>query len=112
MRVAIVGALPESLLNFRGELLLKLVAAGHEVIALADEAPSYVTSRLKDMGVAFYPFPIQRNRMNPLADLKTYLALRNYFGELKPDVVMAYTCLLYTSPSPRDRSLSRMPSSA
>ena len=24
----------------------------------------------------------------------------------------AYTCLLYTSPSPRDRSLSRMPSSA
>ena len=23
-----------------------------------------------------------------------------------------YTCLLYTSPSPRDRSLSRMPSSA
>ena len=25
---------------------------------------------------------------------------------------MAGTCLLYTSPSPRDRSLSRMPSSA
>ena len=24
----------------------------------------------------------------------------------------AYTCLLYTSPSPRDRSVSRMPSSA
>ena len=28
---------------------------------------------------------------------------------LKPDY---YPCLLYTSPSPRDRSLSRMPSSA
>ena len=28
-----------------------------------------------------------------------------YFGE-------AYTCLLYTSPSPRDRTRSRMPSSA
>ena len=26
--------------------------------------------------------------------------------------VPAYTCLLYTSPSPRDRSVSRMPSSA
>ena len=24
----------------------------------------------------------------------------------------AYTCLLYTSPSPRDRNVSRMPSSA
>ena len=27
-------------------------------------------------------------------------------------LVLFYTCLLYTSPSPRDRSLSRMPSSA
>ena len=27
-------------------------------------------------------------------------------------VKMLYDCLLYTSPSPRDRSLSRMPSSA
>ena len=30
----------------------------------------------------------------------------------QPLVVLAATCLLYTSPSPRDRSLSRMPSSA
>ena len=28
------------------------------------------------------------------------------------DVLKKYICLLYTSPSPRDRSLSRMPSSA
>ena len=28
------------------------------------------------------------------------------------DVTQEYYCLLYTSPSPRDRSLSRMPSSA
>ena len=27
-------------------------------------------------------------------------------------IVGTYPCLLYTSPSPRDRSLSRMPSSA
>ena len=30
------------------------------------------------------------------------------YGELK----MAHACLLYTSPSPRDATLSRMPSSA
>ena len=34
-------------------------------------------------------------------------------GNLGTDAVAAVgTCLLYTSPSPRDRSLSRMPSSA
>ena len=27
-------------------------------------------------------------------------------------IALAYTCLLYTSPSPRDRTRSRMPSSA
>ena len=32
--------------------------------------------------------------------------------ELKDELVLAIACLLYTSPSPRDRTRSRMPSSA
>jgi len=32
--------------------------------------------------------------------------------ELGPDIVLMDFCLLYTSPSPRDLSTSRMPSSA
>ena len=43
--------------------------------------------------------------------------LTNLLGRLHPAdvarvIVHLDTCLLYTSPSPRDRSLSRMPSSA
>src|SRR5678810_422850 len=34
------------------------------------------------------------------------------FGHLVGYSAMYYTCLLYTSPSPRDRQKSRMPSSA
>ena len=37
-------------------------------------------------------------------------AMTRYFMELGAKV--AITCLLYTSPSPRDRQKSRMPSSA
>ena len=33
-------------------------------------------------------------------------------NQLRMPVVHTKSCLLYTSPSPRDRSLSRMPSSA
>ena len=33
-------------------------------------------------------------------------------GLLKEEVLKTYNCLLYTSPSPRDRQKSRMPSSA
>ena len=34
------------------------------------------------------------------------------FGEVARTTMMINACLLYTSPSPRDRPLSRMPSSA
>ena len=35
-----------------------------------------------------------------------------YYNEYAKGQKIAMPCLLYTSPSPRDRSLSRMPSSA
>ena len=38
------------------------------------------------------------------------LKLIFYYKDILPDVV--FICLLYTSPSPRDATLSRMPSSA
>ena len=37
----------------------------------------------------------------------TKISINNMLSDLDP-----YTCLLYTSPSPRDRQKSRMPSSA
>ena len=36
----------------------------------------------------------------------------NSFAELTQDKQWIHICLLYTSPSPRDRTRSRMPSSA
>ena len=47
-------------------------------------------------------FPLQISR-------GTHDKSQNLFVEIIKDGI---TCLLYTSPSPRDRSLSRMPSSA
>ena len=44
-----------------------------------------------------------------------HYGLSGYYAEQavkKKLIAMIYTCLLYTSPSPRDVSLSRMPSSA
>ena len=41
---------------------------------------------------------------NPFADI--------IINVLVPVLVLSYLCLLYTSPSPRDKRQSRMPSSA
>ena len=38
--------------------------------------------------------------------------INDYHREIRKKVVTYYSCLLYTSPSPRDISGSRMPSSA
>ena len=43
-----------------------------------------------------------------MVNLVSFFILR----KLKVELNIANICLLYTSPSPRDRSLSRMPSSA
>ena len=46
------------------------------------------------------------------AAMATIMASRCYHCEGIPNPYELYTCLLYTSPSPRDGLLSRMPSSA
>ena len=44
------------------------------------------------------------------SQLKKHIRLYSLYPELFPEVLNV--CLLYTSPSPRDRTRSRMPSSA
>ena len=63
----------------------------------------------------FKPFYIpasdlMQNETGLLTD--DYAELRDAFITASPYAHWRQTCLLYTSPSPRDRSLSRMPSSA
>ena len=48
----------------------------------------------------------------PTGSGKTLIAEKSIEYYLKKNKNIFYTCLLYTSPSPRDRQKSRMPSSA
>ncbi|HEX7600325.1 MAG TPA: glycosyltransferase family 4 protein [Polyangiaceae bacterium] len=90
MRVALVGVLAESLLNFRGEMLRSLAANGHEVLALAPENDARVRATLEAMGVAYATFPLQRTSMNPLRDVATVLSLARTFREFRADAVLVY----------------------
>ena len=68
------------------------------------------------------PVTVIEAEPNRVAQIKTkesdgYAAIQVSSGEVKPSNVTRplaghYSCLLYTSPSPRDGLLSRMPSSA
>ena len=62
----------------------------------------------------FLSAALEGNPLNTPAnrDLKIYLPPGYFESEDKRYPTIYYICLLYTSPSPRDRQKSRMPSSA
>lgn len=89
--IIVIGALPESIINFRGKLINALVANQYKVTAMAALSKPAIISSLASMQVGFKPFPVQRNGLNPRTDLKTLFSLRKDFYNLKPDVILAYT---------------------
>ena len=55
---------------------------------------------------------VQRGDVRPSAAFERSLRSMLRIYRFYPSDALPWYCLLYTSPSPRDRSLSRMPSSA
>ncbi|HEX8419256.1 MAG TPA: glycosyltransferase family 4 protein [Sphingomonas sp.] len=90
-RVLVIGSLAVSLLNFRGRLLRALVDAGYEVEACAPDHDNEVVRSLAAMGVSFRRIPMARTGLNPVADVRTLIALYRAMFEWRPDIVLAYT---------------------
>ena len=63
----------------------------------------------EDLPWASVMMPVTTPSMNGLGETPSFLTPGSWVIGFFTD---AQTCLLYTSPSPRDRSISRMPSSA
>ena len=55
---------------------------------------------------------LEKIRLQFLGKKGQITAIMKGLGELNPEERKSHACLLYTSPSPRDRTRSRMPSSA
>ncbi|MGE4403628.1 MAG: glycosyltransferase family 4 protein [Desulfobulbus sp.] len=91
MKILIVGAYPDSLINFRGNLIKDMIVAGHSVTAIANGASYEVISKLASMDVNYLDYPINRRSINPINDSKTLLSLFKIIKRNKPDVVLAYT---------------------
>ncbi|MBL4608253.1 MAG: glycosyltransferase family 4 protein [Pseudomonadales bacterium] len=90
-RIVLVGGYAESLINFRGDLLVTMVQAGHDVIACAPAASPDTIEALAAWGVVYQPLPLARTGLNPFEDIRTFLALIKLFRKVQPDAVLAYT---------------------
>lgn len=90
MKVLLLGVQLTSLVNFRGPLIRDLVAAGHEVVALAPEPVEPALSQLRALGARYQEAPLARTGLNPLADFSVFLWLVRIFRQERPDALLAF----------------------
>src|SRR5690606_37878011 len=89
--VVVIGGLPESLINFRGDLIDALVVRSERVVAMSAPAAEGIREASQQKGGEFDSFDIRRNGLNPLSDLKILSQLMGVFRRVKPDIILAYT---------------------
>ena len=90
-KILVVGGFAESLINFRGELMVAMVRAGHEVMACAPGASKKIVGQLNEIGVSYYHVPVSRTGLNPFEDIRTFFSLLRLFKNNSPDIVLLYT---------------------
>ncbi|WP_448567857.1 glycosyltransferase family 4 protein [Thalassotalea ganghwensis] len=91
MKVLIIGAYPNSIVEFRGNLIQTLVANGHDVVVMAANAEPKVVEAVEKLGCQFVSYQIERNGLNPVSDLKTFFQLRAFITKWQPEKILAYT---------------------
>ncbi|MGF1747120.1 glycosyltransferase family 4 protein [Vibrio cionasavignyae] len=91
MKITLLGASPQSLYNFRGELLKLLSDKMHQVTAMATGATQYEKEIIANYANLYIDYPVKRNGLNPIEDVFTLLSLFMLFRKSKPDILMAYT---------------------
>lgn len=90
MRVLVLSSYTKSLFWFRMNLMEELVAAGHEVYALGSDDDEHYVRAFRDRGIEYRSFPVSRNGLSPVEDLRTYRALKNAIEAIAPDKVFVY----------------------
>ena len=90
-------------------LVTEMYGDGHETIVLDLEDIDAVRDAVSSMEVVQI---VVNNSGGPPGGALLENSLEDFDGPFRRHLHAAHTCLLYTSPSPRDRTRSRMPSSA
>jgi glycosyltransferase involved in cell wall biosynthesis len=90
-KAIVFGSYSNSLINFRKNLLMDLVARGYEVIAMAPEHDVEVIEQLHKIGVDFKQISLSRTGINILKDCKSLFGLIKLFKKHKPNLLITYT---------------------
>jgi len=90
-KLLLIGVEPNSLVNFRGELIKAFKNSGKTVITVSlplsgEQEKYFLKEKINHVSIFF-----QRNSLNPIADLKLFLSMFRLYRQQKPDAILAYT---------------------
>lgn len=75
--------------NFRGDLIKDIQAKGYDVIVTGPNMES--VDRISSLGAKFVVVPVNKNGLNPFADIAYCLKLRKIMRDEKVDAMLGYT---------------------
>ena len=89
MKFMLISPKNRTVYNFRGDLIRQIRECGYEVVVTG---PNQIdVDKIEALGARFIEVPMNKNGVNPLADLKYQKTLTDIFRREKPDVVLGYT---------------------
>ena len=73
---------------FREDMLRDFASRVDDVVVLGNETDEKWTPYFEELGIRYRTYPVSRNGLNPISDLKTYRALKRIIAEERPDKVL------------------------
>lgn len=89
MKLILVSPKNRTAYNFRGDLVREIVERGYEVVVTGPNRDH--VDKIEALGARFAEIPMDKNGVDPFADLRYQKALYKLFCQERPDVVFAYT---------------------
>lgn len=89
-KIVLIGNTAGTLLNFRKELIIKLVHQGHSVYCIVSDYTSESKASVENLGAIPIDSTLNSKGINPIADIDSTIRLSRTLKELQPDVVFSY----------------------
>lgn len=90
MKICLIGTVASSTLNFRKTFIELLIQEGHEVYVFATDYSKKTSAAIKALGAEPVSYQLNRGGLNPFADIKSTIQLKNKIKAIAPDIVFSY----------------------
>ncbi len=89
-KILVLSSHTKSLFWFRMDMMRSFLQKGYEVVAVGSDAEPKWFDEFQKENIRYRNIPVSRNGLNPLADLRTYRAIKRLLAEERPDKIFSY----------------------